>query len=138
MLVFKRLRYGIIFGYFIPIVLFFIASLIVSINVKKIQGQQEILNKSNQLSESIGHLAIEINQMSMALQNYLIDPQVLYISRYQNAQAQYQNIAQSLEEISGQQQINNLKLLTQQVIKKQELEQEIIQLLNQNNSEQAL
>ncbi|EAW38783.1 methyl-accepting chemotaxis protein [Lyngbya sp. PCC 8106] len=139
MLIFKRLRYGIIFGYFIPIVLFFIASLIVSINIKKIQDKQEILNTSNQVSESIGHLAIEINQMSIALQNHLLDPQAIYLSQYQNAQDQYQNIAQSLEEISWQeQQINNLQLLTQQVLKKKELEQQIIQLLNQNNSEQAL
>lgn len=139
MLIFKRLRYGMITGYFIPILLLFIASLIVSENVKEIQEKKEILNRSNQRSEKINHLRSEIYEMTIALQNYLLNPQPIYVSRYRDAREQFQSIAESLEDILLEdQQRQNLQRLKQQAKQKQELEQQIIQLLSQNQSDEAI
>ncbi|MEB3281996.1 MAG: methyl-accepting chemotaxis protein [Lyngbya sp.] len=135
----QKLRYGIVFGYLIPLLLLIIAAILVTFNVKVVQKQQQKLNLSNEIYEDIEHLALETQLMSSAVKSYLLDSQPIYISNYRTAQQSYQKLVQDLEElIVDARQQESLEMLKEAVSRKQELDLGLIELVNQDNSLDAI
>ncbi|WP_413166617.1 methyl-accepting chemotaxis protein [Capilliphycus salinus ALCB114379] len=135
----KKLRYGLIGGYCIPILLIIIAAFFVTYNVKIVQKQQQRLNLSQEISEEIDHLTQESELMSSAVKSYLLDAQPIYIRDYRTAQQNYQIIEQTLEQlIEDERQRQSLEMLKEAVATKQELDRRLLELVNQDNSLDAL
>lgn len=139
MFTFKKLRYGIMIGYLIPLFLLIVAAIFVTLNIKMVQQNQQELRRSNQVYEAIKNLIVETQIMSGSVKSYLLDPQLIYVKDYQTAQQNHQTIIQKLNDIIiDEQQQQNLGILIETYAKKQELEEGLINLVNQRDTSEAI
>ena len=140
MLVFKRLRYVIILGYCIPVLLLTFAAVLVTSNVRIVQREQRSMNVSKQITDFFDDLAVEINSMSDIVQYSLLNPQKNTDLRdYQAAQQNYQEIIRQLQPlIADPQQRESLKDLQEILAEQQALDRRLLNLINQGTSAEAL
>jgi methyl-accepting chemotaxis protein len=139
MLVFKKLRYVIFFGYCIPVILLTLAAFLVTSNVKTVQEEQRKLNLSKETTDLFYALTIDINFMSSLVQNSLLNPQASDLREYRTDQQSYQQIIPKLEQlIVDEQQQQNLRNLMELSTEKQALDDQLLNLVNQGNLTEAI
>ncbi len=86
----NRLRYWIMGGYLIPILLSAIVAGIVSANVNKVrQTTQEVQRVSNAM-QMINHLVLASKDMTIAARGYILQRNSESYQLYQDAQSRYQ------------------------------------------------
>lgn len=139
MLNFNRLRYWIIGGYLIPIVLFVLVTGIVSFNVEKVRKTAQEVERYNDAMQVINNLASATKDITIAARGYILNKNSQSNQLYQNAQSRYEIALKDLKPlIPDGEALKDVETLNQLMAELEEYYTLLFQLINDNQVDQAL
>lgn len=135
----NRLRYWIMGGYLIPILLSAIVAGIVSANVNKVrQTTQEVQRVSNAM-QMINHLVLASKDMTIAARGYILQRNSESYQLYQDAQSRYQKAFTELQALIINPEIKqNLENLNETVYELEQYYSVLFKFIDDNKVSQAL
>jgi CHASE3 domain sensor protein len=136
---FWKLRHWIIFGYAVPVVALVISAGVTVVNIRQLRVIANELNTSWTISDHIAQVDSEIQTMSRATRGYLLEKSPVSLNSFETALADFNTEMESLDTLirseEQRQNLADLQTTTQQLI---DLNQNLINLVNANQPEQAI
>lgn len=140
MLKFSHLRYWIIGGYLIPIVLSLITAVIVSSNVEKVRTATQEVSTSHAIVKEINNLVFHVKDMTIGARGYLLANTPQSLQFYERAKNQYKQDLQRLKSLipnlEQKQEIMDLIQLSSEL--EEYYNESLFQLIRQNRIQQAV
>lgn len=134
-----KLRYWIILGYCVPIVLTTLSSLFVFSCVQTVREKSVELQYSSKVNQSIHDLETDVQAHSRATRGYLLQKASVSLEVYREAKADLQETLQNLRDlIQDPQQQKNFQQLLPLLQDLEVLDQELIALVDQGKTGQAI
>lgn len=134
-----KLRGRILLGYAIPILLSATAASLVYWNVKNVETQLSLKEKSHLIVDDTKDLAISIEQMQRTMRGYLLTSNPLALNAYEQGRSRFSAFSQHLTElVDDPQQQTNLKKIIELGTQVVFLDRDLIALVNRGRSEEAI
>lgn len=134
-----KLRYWIILGYCIPIVLTAVSSLFVFSAVQTVRDKSAELQHSSEVNQKVNNLEADIEKRSRALRGHLLQRAVASVNVYREAKAGIDTLLEDLHTlIRDPQQQKNLQQLLPLLQDLESLDQELLTLVEQGKATQAV
>ena len=132
-------RYLMITGYLVPILLSLISTAIVAANVQTAKQDAEFLDQSRVIAENLGDLAFNTQVMSRTTRGYLLMKNPASLQAYQEANERVNTLLPVLDKlITDEVQNTNFTNFKNSVSAIVQLNQRLIDLVNNNNSAEAI
>ncbi|WRH66318.1 MAG: methyl-accepting chemotaxis protein [Planktothrix sp. GU0601_MAG3] len=139
MLKINGLRYWIIVGYLIPILLSILVAGVVSSNVEKVRKTTLEVQTSGDAMQAINNLALATKDLTIAAQGYILVKNPQSHELYKNAESLYhQSLVDVKRLIPNPEVIQDLDNLTTSVDQLEEYYSSLFKLINNNQVDQAL
>jgi CHASE3 domain sensor protein len=91
-----KLKYGILLGYSIPLILTVVVAIVVYANVKKVEEQYRIVEARHQIVENFSLLAISTLEMQSAMRGYILAKDDSLLKSYEEGEKRFQALSVSL------------------------------------------
>ncbi|MGC9504771.1 HAMP domain-containing methyl-accepting chemotaxis protein [Baaleninema sp.] len=134
-----KVRYWIIFGYLVPILLSVVSSVVVWRNVSIIREEATEVESFVTNSNVIGDLALSVQVMSRTTRGYLLDPDSTSLESYTQAKQQFDNdVVQLQDRLANEEQLNTFNTLVTEVRQLIELNDSLIALVRSGATDRAI
>ena len=135
----QKLRYWILSGYSIPVILLIISGIIVWWNAKIVRQESRALNRSSEISQKIDTLALDIQVFSRATRGYLLDKSPVSLDSVQQSRQTFNQAVQEVGRLlQNPEQIATFQELVEEVKALESINNELVSLVQQGKSEQAI
>ena len=94
-----RLKYSILLGYAVPIVLIIAVSIVVYVNVKKVEEQSRIVEAKHQIVEKFSLFAMSALEMQSASRGYILAKNDTLLKSYEEGEKHFLVLSESLEKL---------------------------------------
>lgn len=134
-----KIRYWIITGYCIPIVLSIVSSLVVFANTQIVREQKRELQSTTTISQVIGELAFEAQNLSRATRGYMLDRSAVSLNTYEISRDRIPEYVQELEGlVTDPQQAANLNNIRQSIGQLENINARLVNLVTQGQAQTAI
>lgn len=136
---FAKLRYLILAGYLLPVLLSVVSALIVAAKVETVKETTNKLNRSREITDKIGTLAFNIQNIPRAARGYLLEKNEISLNSYKEGLKEFQISYPELQQlIEDDEQQKNLAVLIERVNQLSEFDGELIDLVDRDRVEEAI
>lgn len=136
---FGKLRHWIMLGYTVPVAALMLSAGITVVNVHQLAQTSEELKRAWGTHKDIDHVNLNLQIMSVAARGYLLQRNPTSLLDFNKARTDYMNTVDKLNaEIRSEEQLENLLQLDTLVTQFIAIQQSLIDLVNQNQSEDAI
>lgn len=133
-----KVRYQVLGGYLIPVVLTLISAIIVFTNVQKVRQQEADLRRVAQVEAKIGDLGFHVQTLSRSTRGYLLFPEPSSKQEFDSARTTIQALEQVLDElIMDRTQKLTFEQIKEKITQVEQLNQELIDLVDQGKTQEA-
>ena len=92
-----RLKYSILLGYAVPLILTVIVSIVVYVNIKKVEEQSKIVEEKHQIVENFNLFALRAMEMQSASRGYILWKNGASLNDYEEGEKRFSALSESLE-----------------------------------------
>ncbi|MEC4869035.1 MAG: methyl-accepting chemotaxis protein, partial [Jaaginema sp. PMC 1078.18] len=134
-----KIRYWIVAGYCVPILLSIVSAIIVYINVQIVREQKQKLQNTTEISQIIAELAFDAQNLSRSTRGYMLDRSNISLNVFESSRNQIPLHLQELEGlITDAQQVTNLARIRESVTQLETINARLIDLVNQGQTPRAI
>lgn len=134
-----KIRYWIIAGYCIPILLSIVSAIVVYANTRIVREQKLELQLTTEISQIIGELAFDSQNLSRATRGYMLDSSNVSLNTFETSRNQIPQHIQELETlIADPQQITTLAQIRESVNQLESINSRLVNLVTQGQAERAI
>jgi methyl-accepting chemotaxis protein len=135
----KKLKYRILLGYSLPIIISLGVSIIVYFKAQELLTQKELVDQAYLINENIKELAFDVQAMQRTSRGYLLEKNLTSLLAYQSAANDFDELAASLKNlVTDREQQDNLKNIVALSNQIKQSNNQLIALVDQNKVEQAI
>jgi CHASE3 domain sensor protein len=134
-----KLKYSILLGYTIPLVLIIIAGVIIYANVKKVEEQSKLVETSNRIIENVLHIKSNISSIQRSSRGYILYKNETSLKLYEEGEKLFQAASEALGKmVKDPAQLATLGKIVEKSNKIKEVTREFITLVNEGRQDKAV
>ena len=134
-----KLKYSLMLGYIIPLMLSVVVVLVVYANLKKIEYQSSLADSSHAVLEEISSLELSISRMQQSARGFLLMPEDTAFNNYMNADRTFQqNVEELGKMVRDTSQAELLRNIVQTANQTRETTTQEIALVKEGNAAKAI
>lgn len=134
-----RLKFSILLGYAIPLLLTVVVSIVVYANIRKVEEQSRIAETKHDVVEKFTRFALNASQMQSASRAYLLSKSEVALRDYEEEEQRFNALSDSLTRVvTDPRQRESLQRILEIANRYRERSKELIALVKQGKSSEAI